>query len=287
MSTNHGAKLLGNVRATLAEVGTRVGASRQIVSNWIRGEKRPAMPMRRALELAYAIPVDAWDEAPREVKARRPAGTNPRPKGAPRRPPLDEPVARATLPPVGGASTGAGTEDTALRGQSSVPGAQEGAEDAAPRGRSSAPRPQTGSASHRANPSPAARAAAKAQWEAAAAASEAAQAPEPEPELPAPLPTTDGATPSTLDSLRALLVVIQRSAARPNLATAERMKLADSEARILIQIAKLEERAELLEDRIVTGHPFWRRLRGLIADALDPYPDAARAVIAALEGAGA
>lgn len=111
------------------------------------------------------------------------------------------------------------------------------------------------------------------------------------------LPAADGASssattvlqdpnaplPSTLDACMQLLQIIQRDRNSAGLLPAERVKLADAEARILKLRAELERHAELSEDRYVRDHPAWHRVRKAVAQALLPYPEAARAVADALE----
>ena len=87
------------------------------------------------------------------------------------------------------------------------------------------------------------------------------------------------ASPSTLEGCLALLTVIQRNRAQPGLMPSELVKLAFAEARILQLRALLEQAAELAESRYVVGHPSWLRLRRAIVVALEPYPQAAQAVL--------
>lgn len=55
------------------------------------------------------------------------------------------------------------------------------------------------------------------------------------------------------------------------------------ESQLREQRQRALERAEMQETRIVTGHPFWKRLRGALLEALRQHPDATRDVIAVLE----
>lgn len=89
--------------------------------------------------------------------------------------------------------------------------------------------------------------------------------------------------PSTLDSCLRLLATIQRDSMTAGLLPAERVKLVDAEARILKLRADLEQRSELSEDRYVRDHPAWLRCKKIIAQALLPFPEAARAVADALD----
>jgi len=90
------------------------------------------------------------------------------------------------------------------------------------------------------------------------------------------------ALPSTLDDCLALLAVIRRDRKQDGLLAAERVKLSDAEARILALRARLESAHELAEDRYVRDHPAWKRIERLLAEALEPFPEAAKAVHAAL-----
>lgn len=100
---------------------------------------------------------------------------------------------------------------------------------------------------------------------------------------PAPLADPNAPIPSSLEACLSLLSQIQRDRVTPNLLPAERVKLADAEARILKLRADLERSAEFSEDRYVRDHPAWLRVRREIAHALEPFPEAARAVADALE----
>ena len=74
---------------------------------------------------------------------------------------------------------------------------------------------------------------------------------------------------------------------REDLTANDFARLAIAEGQLVERIARLEaaERldAAMLEARIVREHPEWQRLRGLLVDALQAYPDAARAVLAAID----
>lgn len=87
--------------------------------------------------------------------------------------------------------------------------------------------------------------------------------------------------PSSLDMCLAMLRVMQRDRQR-DLVPSERSKLADAEARLIALRARLEEQVELSEDRYVRDHPAWKRFCDLVLEALEPYPDAARAVHVAI-----
>lgn len=57
-----GAQLLKERFLTQAEVARRVGVSKQVVSRWVAGEKRPDPERRALLEKEFGIPVEAWLE---------------------------------------------------------------------------------------------------------------------------------------------------------------------------------------------------------------------------------
>lgn len=92
--------------------------------------------------------------------------------------------------------------------------------------------------------------------------------------------------PSTVGDLDALIGHLRVELAKPDLASSERVKLSGSMTRALALRHRLEKEEELLEDRIIREHPSWRRVEAALARALAPYPDAARAVAAALAEAG-
>jgi hypothetical protein len=56
----------------------------------------------------------------------------------------------------------------------------------------------------------------------------------------------------------------------------------DNLGKMLALRARLEEKGELLEARIVREHPTYRRMVQAILDALRPFPAAAEAVALAL-----
>lgn len=103
------------------------------------------------------------------------------------------------------------------------------------------------------------------------------------PATPPPLADPHAPIPSSLEACLSLLSQIQRDRVVPNLLPAERVKLADAEARILKLRAELERQAEFSEDRYVRDHPAWLKVRREIAHALQSFPEAARAVADALE----
>lgn len=92
---------------------------------------------------------------------------------------------------------------------------------------------------------------------------------------------------TTIQHCISLLASIRRERIVANLLPSERVKLVDSEARMLKLLADLQARDELSEDRYVREHPGWIRVRNAIADALRAHPAAAQAVAEALERVGA
>jgi len=94
-----------------------------------------------------------------------------------------------------------------------------------------------------------------------------------------------GPPPTTLESCLRLLSKIRAESER-DLLPAERVKLADTEARILTLRHKLELEASLSEDRIIREHPRWAAVRRAILGALAGHPAASRAVCDALANLG-
>ncbi len=91
-----------------------------------------------------------------------------------------------------------------------------------------------------------------------------------------------GPAPSTLQDCLTLLEVIRTARNQADLLPAERVKLADTEAKILALRHRLEKEAELLEDRIVREHPTWQRIKRVLGKVLAAHPAAAKAVGEAL-----
>jgi transcriptional regulator with XRE-family HTH domain len=78
------------------------------------------------------------------------------------------------------------------------------------------------------------------------------------PAEPLPVPT---ATPTTLADCLALHATIRQARNAENLTPAERVKLTDTEARVLALRHRLEREADLSESRIIAEHPKWQTLR--------------------------
>jgi hypothetical protein len=98
------------------------------------------------------------------------------------------------------------------------------------------------------------------------------------PTVPSPPIRASGVAPSTLQDCLALLEVIRTARNQADLLPAERVKLADTEARILALRHRLEKEASMLEDAIVREHPAWQRLRRVLGKVLAAHPAAAKAV---------
>ncbi len=102
--------------------------------------------------------------------------------------------------------------------------------------------------------------------------------------VPASPPPADiGPPPPTLQHCLEVLQSIRVARSEGNLIASERVKLADTETKILGLRARLEMQQEMSEHRVVRAHPEWHRIKRLIARALKPYPEATRAVIEALQ----
>jgi transcriptional regulator with XRE-family HTH domain len=98
----------------------------------------------------------------------------------------------------------------------------------------------------------------------------------------APSRPSDGPPPTTLDDCLALLAAIRVDRDKRELMSPDRIRLAEAEAKVLALRMRLEAAGELAEDRYVRDHPAWQRLERCILSALEPYPDASRAVVTAI-----
>jgi transcriptional regulator with XRE-family HTH domain len=98
--------------------------------------------------------------------------------------------------------------------------------------------------------------------------------------VPPSVPVIGGNEVSELD---VLIAHVAAERAKGNLTATNLRDNIKLESQLREQRTKALERAELQETRIVTAHPFWKRIRGTILAALRPYPDATRDVAAALE----
>lgn len=90
--------------------------------------------------------------------------------------------------------------------------------------------------------------------------------------------------PTTLEEVRHSLACIRHDLVHRDYTSVARSKVRADEIRTLGIIHKLEIANEMKEDRYVTSHPAWRKVRKCITTALEPFPDAASAVLVALQG---
>lgn len=95
-------------------------------------------------------------------------------------------------------------------------------------------------------------------------------------------PPPRAATPSTLDAALDLHAVIRRARCATNLTTAETVRLADSEARLLALRYRLEQDALLSESRIVRDHPSWQALRRTLSKVVAGCPRCSKLLLAEL-----
>lgn len=106
--------------------------------------------------------------------------------------------------------------------------------------------------------------------------------PSPVQSAPPPAPTAPGPRPTSLDQCLEVLDALREARSVPGLIAAERIKLADSEGRMLALRTRLERDAERTEDRLVREHPEWQRLKRLIVRVLSAHPAALKDLAAAL-----
>lgn len=93
-------------------------------------------------------------------------------------------------------------------------------------------------------------------------------------------------SPSSLQEADQLLANIRRHASDTQLLPADRVRLADSEAKLLALRHRMQRDNDLLEDRIIREHPTWRRIKETLARVLSRYPQAANDVADALDKLG-
>ncbi len=93
-------------------------------------------------------------------------------------------------------------------------------------------------------------------------------------------PKLEGLT--TIQGCRQLLSDIRFDLDQPNLTSPTISKLRRDRVAVLNLLSRLEKEGELLEDRVVDGHPRWIELKRKVLSALEPYPEAAQAVVEAL-----
>ncbi len=87
----------------------------------------------------------------------------------------------------------------------------------------------------------------------------------------------------TLEITKAQISEILEALKEEALIESEAAKLRDTAAKLLALRARLERDRDMLEDRIVRGHPEWLKLRTAILAALKPHPAALAAVLEAIK----
>jgi len=98
-----------------------------------------------------------------------------------------------------------------------------------------------------------------------------------------PMPPRPDRMPDTLQQCLNLLHRIQVAAETVNLAPGERVKLADSEAKLLALRARLEKENSMLEDEIIRQHPKWKALKHTIAKCVAPCARCAPLIVDELD----
>lgn len=91
------------------------------------------------------------------------------------------------------------------------------------------------------------------------------------------------ARPSTLDEVVQLLAELDHDAGFDGILASELARIRDTKTKALALKARLESADQLFEATAILKHPAWRRIRETFVQALQPYPDAARALAAALQ----
>lgn len=94
---------------------------------------------------------------------------------------------------------------------------------------------------------------------------------------------SDDDEPSLEEDYKRQLRALRKAIDTPGILARERLALNDAFGKALERRRRYELQIELQEDRIVRGHPAWRRLKRLIMDALATHPAAARDVGRALQ----
>jgi transcriptional regulator with XRE-family HTH domain len=59
---SEGSKRLAGVDKTQREIASRIGVTQATVARWISGQKTPNLDHRRAMYLAFRIPVASWPD---------------------------------------------------------------------------------------------------------------------------------------------------------------------------------------------------------------------------------
>ena len=86
-----------------------------------------------------------------------------------------------------------------------------------------------------------------------------------------------------MDDTNRLLDDLDADAEAGDLSPSELGRIRDTKAKTLALKARLEAQSEMFETAAVTKHVGWRRMRDAMLEALRPFPDAARAVVTAIQ----
>lgn len=92
----------------------------------------------------------------------------------------------------------------------------------------------------------------------------------------------EGEPPTALEDYNRLLRALRHQLDRPGLVARERVQVADAFSRALAHKERLERGRDLVEPRVIKDHPKWKELKAAIITALLDFPEAARAVEAAV-----
>jgi len=118
--------------------------------------------------------------------------------------------------------------------------------------------------------------------------SRAAGTPAPAADLPPATPAkkrAKGELGTNTEEVESAITSLNAELAKPGLEPHARARLEDIRLKAVGIRARLERDRDVFDARVVRSSPFWRRVKGLLIDALKPHPAAARAVAAALEAA--
>lgn len=102
------------------------------------------------------------------------------------------------------------------------------------------------------------------------------------PEVPAAALAPPEPAPDTLSGCLALHTRVRAAQFEPGLTAAERVKLSDTEAKVLALRHRLEREGQMLEARIIREHPRWQAVQRAIASAIGACPRCTKLVIDAL-----
>jgi transcriptional regulator with XRE-family HTH domain len=93
-----------------------------------------------------------------------------------------------------------------------------------------------------------------------------------------PPPRSSNGSVNSIEHVQGLLDEVAALRQRPNLLASERLKLVESESKLLAMRHKLELESQLRESRFVAEHPAWLQLRAALVRALIAHPAAAQVV---------